>query len=284
MGSGTCLGIAGLMKAGRYKKMGIAALLALALGILFSWTPYWKALTKGKKQFLEIQEEERVLYEPGAETHARAIADFLPEAVSRVEEKQLVPFSRTFHIYVCNTQKSLSEYLGTRSVYPIRGAVLGGNILISPSAFSFQGQDTYRESILHELSHLHLRQQLGQIREKGIPIWFREGLADYVAGSGGEGVSEAEASDMILSGRHFIPVVRSSVFSSFPKALNDLSGPMFHRQVKMFVTYLAETRPMQFGTLLKGIVDGSSFEDSLEGAAFDLQVLWSEFIQGLDLP
>jgi len=259
-------------------------LLALTLGILFSRTPYWTALTKGKKQFLETQAEERVLYEPGAENHANAIADFLPEAISRVEEKQLVPFSRTFHIYVCNTQKSLSEYLGTRSVYPIRGAVLGGNILISPSAFSFQGQDTYRESILHELSHLHMRQQLGQIKEKEIPIWFREGLTDYVAGSGGEGVSEVEASDMILSGRHFIPVVRCSVFSSFQKALNDLSGPMFHRQVKMFVTFLAETRPMRFGTLLKCIMEGISFEDSMEGAGFDLQVLWPEFIQGLNPP
>jgi len=246
-------------------------------------SPYWIAMTKSQDQFIQSKTNERMFFEPGAEEISNQIEAFLPEAIKMIEQKYGLPFKDSFKVMVCATQKSLNEYIAGSSPYPIRGAVLGGNVYISPSAFSFSGIDTHKESLLHELSHLHLRQRLGFFKERKIPVWFREGLADVFSGSGGEGVNEHEVMEYLLAGKTFIPLNKSGIFNSFDQSRNGLSGPMFHKQAKMFVEYIISTDPKKFNSFLLALQQGEDFEKAFyQVLNSQVDQKWQQFLAGLN--
>jgi hypothetical protein len=157
-----------------------------------------------------------------------------------------------------------------------------GNVLIAPSAFNFIGRDTHKETLTHELSHLHFQQKLGFFKGRKHPAWFREGFADYVAGSGGEGIEDSEAINLILNGKHFIPEEEGEIFGSLHKAFNGLSGRMFHKQVKMFVTFLYHYNNKSFQNFLLDIQNDKSFKESIKNRfGYDVTELWKKIFQQL---
>lgn len=255
--------------------------------VLFFISPYSTALLKSKSYFINHPDNEIVFFEPGAEEYADKIAAYLPAAVERVEQVHGLPFEEAFKIYVCSTQQSFNEYtaITSPSPYPIRGTALLGDVLIAPSAFNFMGLNTYKETITHELSHLHLRQKLGFFKGRKHPTWFGEGFADYVAGSGGEGIKESDAINFILSGKHFIPEEEGEIFGSFGNALNGLSGPMFHKQAKMFVTYIINSDSLKFKSFLSKIQEGESFSETFNNVmGLKIEDKWAQFLLHLKEP
>jgi hypothetical protein len=254
--------------------------ITILLIVVFWISPYSTALIKTKSHFIQHYSVTNVCYEQGAEVYADSIALYLPRAVERVEKVHGLPFEESFKIYVCNTQKSFNEFTAvTTTQYPIRGTALLGDVLFAPSAFNFLGLDTHKETLTHELSHLHFQQRLGFFTRRKHPAWFREGFADYIAGSGGEGIEDSEAINFILKGKHFIPEEAGEIFGSLHTAFNSLSGPMFHKQVKMFVTYLAESDPLKFRSFLKEIQIGESFSESFNIAMDSkIQNKWIQFV------
>ena len=269
------------MKKKRKVILIVLSSIILILVIAFFISPYSTALLKSKSHFIKHPDNDIVLFEPGAEEYADKIAAYLPAVIERVELVHGIPFEKTFKIYVCSTQKSFNEYtaITSPSPYPIRGTALLGDILIAPSAFNFLGLDTHRETLMHELSHLHFRQRLGFFKGRKHPTWFGEGFADYVAGSGGEGIEENEAINFILNGKHFIPEEEGEIFGSFNSALNGLTGPMFHQQVKMFVTYIIESDSLKFKSFLSKIQEGESFSETFNQIMeSSIQDKWANFL------
>lgn len=271
------------MKTGKRKIIFIAlSAFILILSAVFYFSPYSAALLKSKSCFIKYPNDYRVLYEPGAERCAARIADYLPAAVERVEQVHCLPFEDSFKVYVCCTQESFNEFTANTSDYPIRGTAMLGSVFISPAAFDFMDMDTYKETLVHELSHLHFRQRLGFFKDRKLPVWFKEGFADYTAGSGGEGIDETEAVDFILTGRHFIPEDEGEIFGSFSHALNGLSGPLFHMQVKMFVTWLVKSDSLKFNSFILALQKGESFGKSFRiimGSG--VKEKWAQFVSGL---
>ena len=159
-----------------------------------------------------------------------------------------------------------------------------GDVLIAPRAFNFSGRDTHNETLIHELSHLHFQQRLGFFERRKLPVWFNEGFADYVAGSGGEGIEDSEAIDFILSGNHFILEEEGEIFGSFNSALNGLSGPMFHKQAKMFVTYIIESDSLKFKSFVRKIQTGESFSETFNNVLGSrIQFKWVQFLEQLSV-
>ena len=261
----------------------IFASITLIFLVWFFLSPYSTVLLKSKSHFIQHPLNEIILYEPGAEEYADSIALYLPRAIERVEQVHGLPFKKPFKIYICSTQKSFNEFTAiTASPYPIRGTALLGDVLIAPSAFNFSGRDTHNETLIHELSHLHFQQRLGFFERRKLPLWFNEGFADYVAGSGGEGTEDSDAINFILSGNHFIPEEEGEIFGSFNSALNGLSGPMFHKQVKMFVTFIIESDSLKFNSFLRGVQNGESFNESFNNIMGSrIQDKWAQFLSQL---
>ncbi|NIM57937.1 MAG: hypothetical protein GTO16_03210 [Candidatus Aminicenantes bacterium] len=252
----------------------------LALFAFFLTSPVGRALLKSKSHFIAHVADSRVLYEQGAEEFAEKIADFLPTAIKRVEEGHFLPFKKPFKVYVFSTQKSHNESLANTTSYPIRGAATPRNVFIAPSAFSFKGLDTHKESLMHELSHLHLNQRLGFLKRRKIPSWFTEGLANIIAGSGGEGISDEMAIQYIKEGRHLVIPESGGFLKNLTKTIQEagLTGPMYHKQNKMFVDYINGTDPEAFKKLVLAVQKAEAFSPSfLEYFETSPEEMWSLF-------
>lgn len=238
-------------------------------------------LTSG---FVPLQDNIQIYYEAGAEDLANAFATALPAAISRIEEYQSLPFESDFRIYVCSSHESFTRRIGSPVRFQIRGIAFPRTIWISPIAFAFHGQDTHQQTLTHELSHLHFAQHLGWWRRtKNIPIWFAEGLADWLAGTAGEAVTRTETLEALRSGHRMVPQ-EAGKLRLRPPTRQDLgmSFPMFHMQSRMFVEYLHGRGEEPFKKLITALMNGERFSVALEEHIGDkLQNVWQDFIQSI---
>lgn len=265
----------------------VAKLLALALllagGAVLVRTPAFAALTRSKDAFQPHPVDGRVFFEAGAEEQAAAVAAFLGTAVERVETFHGRPFEKPVRVYMCTTQASLNAFIALPPRAPIRGTVRLGEVFLAPSAFRWLGNDTHRESLLHELSHLHLRQQLGFMAFRArVPSWFHEGLADLVSGAGGEGISRQEAVGAILHGPALMPDSTGRLWSLRPVTDYGMPTPMLHAQSTLFLSFLKDRDPGAFRRFLLELQEqkdfAAPFRRHFGGGVGDL---WTEFVEGL---
>jgi len=229
-------------------------------------------------RFVPLAADPRIVYEPGAEAFAQAVAPFLPQAVVDVEAGHYRAFSRPVVVHVCATEACFTRFTGASpeakgSVHGTQGLFLNPTLLQQP--------ERMRAILTHELSHLHLA---GYVRLWALPAWFNEGLAAYVSGGGGaEHVSEAEAAKAIAAGIMLEPTDSRSWL------INDTTGPfrksgmpeaahMFYRQSMMFIAYLKQSDPQAFRALLLDIEDGADFAHAFSSAYGNgVKSVWAEF-------
>ena len=233
------------------------------------------AVLRSTDHFVMHKEDSRVFFEPGAEDYANKVAAFLPSAIQQVEAKQFRSFVTPVRVYLCASRESFARMYGA----DVRAGVLT-KLFLSPRIFE-DGDEVARRYLIHELSHLHIRDQLGNYKMGRLPSWFTEGLAAYVSdGGGAHTVTENQAIDSIRSGRHFLPDGTGSLI--FRKTASDwgLNHHMFYRQSMMFVNYLATTNEAGFRGFLLGVENGERLPAALQGAYNKkLEELWSEFLQ-----
>jgi hypothetical protein len=260
--------------------IGILVLLPLLVMV----HPRARAAARLTSGFQSLEEDTRVFYEPAAEVHARRFAESLPAAIARVEEYQGRPFTSDFRVYVCASHESFTRHLGERPDSPARGMKLFKDIWVSPLAFDFRGSDTHRQTIMHELSHLHMTQQLGPRTIMGtVPTWFVEGLADWVAGTGGEIITHQDALAAFASGNHFVPDSKGRFL--FPQTAKHygISWPMLHRQSRMFVEYVHDRAGGSFRDFVVAVGKGERFDVAfLEHHGASLDNVWNDFLESLD--
>jgi len=259
--------------------VGAAVLLMAALLVLAQ--PRGRTALRLVQGFSTLDADPRIRYEPGAENLARAVAAALPAVVARVEDCQSAPFKASFRVYVCASHQSFTAHIGEPVSSPARGIAFLRDVWVSPTAFSFHGEDTHRETLTHELSHLHLWQMLGWWhRTKDVPSWFQEGLADWVADTGDEQVSRREARDALLGGKCIVLEESGHLpFSTRPDSYG-MTWPMFHMQSRMFVEYLRSRDANAFRGFVAAVVRGARFTSAFNdhfGAG--LSDVWKDFVQ-----
>lgn len=251
--------------------------------VLLLMQPRARAVLRLTQAFAPLTQGGQVFCEPGAQDYAERIADALPAATARVEEYHSVPFKSGFRVYVCSTHESFTKHIGHHVTSPVRGIVFLRDIWISPKAFAFFGRDTHKQTLAHELSHLHLSQHLSWWRRvREVPSWFLEGLADWVANTGDEIVSREEARKEFLTGRHLVPDAKGKLF--FPKSPQDygLTWPLFHMQSRMFVEYLHGRDEESLKNFLKAVLGGDRFDTAFD-AHFEnsLENIYHDFLDSL---
>ncbi len=224
--------------------------------------------------FVPLETDKRVLYEPGAEKFAQQMAELLPQAIEQVEAGHYRPFVKPVTIHICVSEESYEKLTGVKAPASI---TLKG-VFFSPRLV--EEQRPLSLYLSHELSHLHLEQQVGKWKFAHLPAWFKEGLATYVSGGGGaQNVTESEAIEAIRTGKHFEPHEKGSIFSRKYGHHWGLSPHMFYRQSMMFVAYLKNVNEEKYRGFLLAIQDGAGFSKSFYNA-FDknLEVTWKEFL------
>jgi hypothetical protein len=233
------------------------------------------AAARSTDHFISNQNDPRVLYEPGAEDFAEKIVPMIASAIRQIEDKQYRPFSEAVRVYICSTRDSFKKHYGA----DVRAGVLT-KLFLSPRVFE-QDDDIVYLYLAHELSHLHLLQQLGVYKMSRLPMWFKEGLATYASGGGGAHlVSEDRAAEAIISGKHLIPNDTAGfIFQKTPSDFN-LKPHMFYRQSMMFIEFMSSKNESEFQKLLLDVQNGEQLSDALrKGYNSELRELWHAFLQ-----
>jgi len=234
------------------------------------------AMNKSTDHFIPLEADSRVVYETGAESVAKTVAGKLAFALHTVEQQQFRKFTTPVVIHVCSSVESFTAYcVQSRAV----GCVLNERLFLSPNV-----KHRVKAVLTHELSHLHMEQQLGMLAwYSNVPVWFKEGLAVYVSGGGGaERVSADAAIKAINLGLSFTPDAHGSLISHKSASSYGLKPHMFYRQASLFVEYLHKKDITGFKELLLALADGDAFDHAVSTAyGMPLRGIWQNFIQQL---
>ena len=196
-----------------------------------------------------------------------------------VERGHGKPFTGQVVIHICDTEECFDSYTGYGTA--IKAGVGRVGLFLSPKVFE---KDDYLEFTAHELSHLHLFQQISQVHAYLIPQWFHEGLATYVShGGGAGGVSVDEATNYLMMGKCIVPIEKASIlgqrWSINYKESSDyvFQQRMNYRQSALFVEFLDNEGKLQ--ALLREIESGNNFSDSFEYIYNEtIQSSWATFV------
>ena len=230
--------------------------------------------------FLGWSGEDRILYEPGAEAFAAAVAMELPAAVDKVQARQFAVFPDKIKVFVCNSRESFKNLTGS----DVSAMCFRQSIFLSPKLMDTP--DWIEANLAHELSHLLIYQQIGGYAYLGIPSWFAEGLAAYVSDGGGAWqVSDAEAREAIKSGNHFKPLEKAGFWDLFhPKyatywgITHRFKHHMFYHQCMLFIAFLEKDDPAGFKACLTDIQNGMDFQKAFrKGFGADTMAEWRAF-------
>jgi len=268
-----------MMRSGLHKKAcSIISAVVLVIAMLSvagnSLIRQFVAALRSTDHFIPNGNDNRVLFESGAEDYAHKVASFLPTAIEQVEEKQYRRFVESVRIYVCASRENFKKFYGA----DVRAGVLT-KLFLSPRIFEY-GDEIAKKYLTHELSHLHLQQQLGVYKMSRLPMWFKEGLATYVSNGGGAHlISQQQATESIRAGKYFVPNKADGfVFKKTPSDFG-LEPHMFYRQSMMFINYLVAIDEPIFRKLLLSVENGERFPVALQAAYNkNLEELWSEFL------
>ena len=233
------------------------------------------AALRSTDHFIANGNDNRVLFEPGAEEYSNKVASLLPSAIQQVEEKQYHQFVEPVRVYICASRESFKKHYGA----DVRAGVLT-KLFLSPGVFE-AGDEIMKKYLVHELSHLQLKQQLGVYKASKLPMWFKEGLATYVSNGGGAHlISNQQAIEFIRDGKNFIPNKADGlIFKKTPRDFG-LEPHMFYRQSMMFIGYLASKNEPGIQKLLLSIESGEDFSTAFQ-AVYNkkLEELWDDFLR-----
>ena len=242
----------------------LVAALALAFFAGCAAIPGERGATVALADFATLAADERVRYEPGAEPYAVRVAALLPAAVAQVEAGHYRAFPQPVVVYVCGTTACFEEKVPGAGRYTA-AVIYDNRLLLAPRLFDREPARLY-PVLVHELSHLHLGQQLGHYTLR-IPVWFHEGLASLVAASGGADlVTEEDARRAIAAGEHFLPEAAHDETRRAYAEQWRLKIAMFYRQSMMFLAHLKADSEERYREFLDALQRRASFDEAFAGA------------------
>ena len=207
--------------------------------------------------FISLATDHRVRYEPGSENAANQVAALLPAAIAQVEAAHGRAFLGSVVVHVCGTTDCFKRYVHTPNVSAATAPV--NRVFLAPQLF---GRELHRLAgiLTHELSHLHLGQQIGHYTHT-VPAWFHEGLASFAANGGGaDYASNEQAIASLRQGQAFDPEQRDSGIKRHTADHWGMDVFIFYRQALLFVNFLRQESATSFQSFLRAVQDNQDFD------------------------
>ncbi|SMF46683.1 hypothetical protein SAMN02745866_02988 [Alteromonadaceae bacterium Bs31] len=275
----------------KYKKfiLGVIAfILLLFFGFLLMQPLLIKAVKakfKSTDHFLVLQEDTRIFYEETAKKNALILAGILPSSKSSVERILKNTFKRPIEVYICSTQEVFNEYVFLSK--NVRGAVYWEKVFLSPGAFSRGSLD---DLVQHELTHYLFYSHIGEKAHiKSVPLWFREGIAVFVA-NGGEsytkhaevyGVMSNQERKAYLSGETDFWFKTTNIQDAVTSS--GVANWLLYRVGGLFVHFMHASGPDKFDALVQRLLIGESFDTAVQlsynRGIENLHAEFSEYLQ-----
>ncbi|MBT9612222.1 MAG: hypothetical protein IV108_03030 [Burkholderiales bacterium] len=209
------------------------------------------------ESFHMLATDHRVRYEAGAENAAVQVATLLPAAIQQVEDAHGRAFLNAVEVHVCGTNDCFKRHVRTGNISA--ATVPDNHVFLAPQLF---GRETHRLSAIltHELSHLHLGQQIGHYTPT-VPVWFHEGLAAFAANGGGaDYASDEQAIATLRQGKTFEPERRDTSVKRHTADYWGMDVFVFYRQALLFVNFLRQESAARFQDFLQAVQDNQDFD------------------------
>ena len=209
------------------------------------------------ESFHSLAADHRVRYESGAQAAADQVASLLPDAISQVETAHGRVFLDPVAVHVCATEDCFKRHVTTPNVSA--ATVPDNRVFLAPQLF---GRETHRlpTILTHELSHLHLGQQIGHYTPT-VPAWFHEGLAVFAAkGGGADYASDEQAIASLRQGKMFEPDQRDTSTKRHTADHWGMDVFVFYRQALLFVNFLRQESATRFQDFLQAVQDNQDFD------------------------
>ncbi|GJJ01469.1 hypothetical protein RugamoR64_20070 [Duganella rhizosphaerae] len=261
----------------------------LVLGVFLNKPLFLKALIakyKSTDNFITLAEDSRIRYEKSAKGNALSLKEILSASQRKVEVTLNAHFAKPIETYVCASQDSFNDYVFLSK--NVRGAVYWGKLFLSPGAFD-RGEESLAELTTHELTHYLFNTHLGEKTHiENIPMWFREGIAVFVADGGPDYTKEKDVSELMssaekeayLSGR--VDFWFASKNPADAVTRNGVANWLIYRIGASFVHYMHDTQPEKFEKLMQLLLSGTEFPQALEVSyGKNIEILRKEFSQYL---
>lgn len=207
--------------------------------------------------FQSLATDPRVYFEAGAENAASQVSSLLPTAILQVEAAHGRKFLHPVYVFVCGSDACFKRHVNTPHVSA--ATIPDNQVVLAPQLF---GREAHRlASILaHELSHLHLGQQIGHYTPT-VPAWFHEGLAAFAAkGGGADYASDEKAIAALRQGKTFAPEYRDNEFKRHTADHWQMDIFVFYRQALLFVNFLRQESESRFQAFLQAVQDNEDFD------------------------
>jgi hypothetical protein len=265
------------------------SIVLLLVGTFLHQTIFLKAILakyKSTDHFITLAEDPRIRYENPAKEDAIALKEILDESQKKVESVLKSRFRNPVEAYVCASQDSFNEYVFLSK--NVRGAVYWGKLFLSPAAFS-QGDSSLGELTTHELTHYFFHTHLGEKAHlENIPLWFREGIAVFVA-NGGAGYTRDMAVRDLISNKEKEAYLSGSINAWFTSkdprdalTKNGTANWIYYRVGALFVHYMRDSQPDKFEKLIQLLLSGTEFNAAVElSYGKNIELLLQEFSQYL---
>lgn len=209
------------------------------------------------EEFISYKKDPRILFKEGMEKEVAIASEVLDKSISAIELVHGKPFTGKVRIHICNSSECFTEYTGFEGIL---AAVTDKGLFLAPYVFK---QRDFPKWLTHELSHLHLVQQISTIHALLIPQWYHDGLATFASDGGGASRAPVEeAEKLILSGKHILTNKRGEFAKArWPLNYQASSDAWFqqhmdYRQASMFYEYL---HPKGGKRLIRELESGTNF-------------------------
>lgn len=237
------------------------------------------AMAHSTSAFTACTPDPRIACEPGSEALAAQVAAQLPAALATIEKAQYSRFVAPVRVQTYASAESFSRH---SSAGPgAAGVVIFGVAHLSPVAL--RHPDGVGKILAHEMSHLHLAQQLGTLSMARLPAWFSEGLATWASSGAGRGNAyEPNVLVGIRHGRHFEPVDAQSFWRPYLVLPERMAFSTYYSQARLFVAFMHDRDPGAFRQLLASLGRRDSFASAVQAAyGRPVAALWQEFLASI---
>jgi hypothetical protein len=245
-----------------------------------------RAKFKSTDSFIALSADPRIRYEENSKGNAIAVQKILQQSQDGVENLLKSKFKKRIEVYVCASQETFNEYVFLSK--NVRGAVYWGKLFLSPGAFSGD-QSSLIELTTHELTHYIFYSHIGEKASiENIPLWFREGIAVFVADGGAAYTRDKDVF-------HQISLEEKNTFQSHaidywfntkdPSDAVSKTGRVnwiLYRVSGLFIHYLHDSQPANFEKLVDLLLSGIKFNRAVELSYIQtIDLLLAEFQQNL---
>ena len=204
-------------------------------------------------------------------------AEFYYRVIAKELGKETAQWQRKCHIYIFEAAEEWGQFQGKGSLDPWTGGIHANGEL-------FIQRDPKRRwkgnTLGHEVAHLVVHRFFGN----GLPLWIKEGHAEYVSSRGyaafhrARGYSARPRAQAVDPTR-FMPVAQLTSAITYPRDEGQVA--VFYDESERLVRFLSATDPQGFAKFFEALSVGNQFESALSkgfaGRFRSLEALEQEF-------